>query len=156
MAFGVTKWPRGMDPREPQFGMRGFAWGAVPPWIWEVSTTGALAPLEYLNDGIYLSPVSITDTLVVYEFDPPDVYRFEVRMFGQNNSIPDQAEWSKELNVTIYQTGSGGGFTTEKWSYPAAIRQFTLPAVIDFPAGTVAQYLPNPLLLTPVRWDSVQ
>jgi hypothetical protein len=156
MAFGVTKWPRGADPRSPSFGMRGFAWGAVPPWIWEVSTTGALPPFEDLNDGVYLSPLTVTDVFVDYHLFPFGAYSLELRMEGQNRSIPDQAEDSKQMTFKIRQSSSLLAHTDKEESYPAAIKQWTLPPVVDVPPFEIAQYLPNPLVLTPVAWDGVQ
>jgi hypothetical protein len=150
MAYGVTKWPRGGDPRSPSFGMRGFAWGAVPPWIWEVSTTGALAPFEEFNTGVYLAPVFISDSQVVYNYRPPGDWWFYMEMAGRNNSIPDTALWSKNFIAATVEGFDGQSVSDVEYSYPAAIRQFTIPAFTDDP------YFPNSFLLTPVAWDGVQ
>src|ERR1044072_4128857 len=54
MGYGVRKFPSSTDPREIYFCVVGYANGAVPPYLYKLSSAGALAPFDILHSGVVL------------------------------------------------------------------------------------------------------
>ncbi len=147
MPLTVTAWPYSPDPRLPSFSLRGYAFGQVPPWKFLATTTGATDPWTDLNDpGVLLTQKSDVGDITVYD-EPTGRYLIEKTGFEFVQSGPDHTV----KFVLIAQDQPNGDYEgTDFQVFPDAIRIWTVGMS---PIGQPSGLIPNPVIITPRKWD---
>jgi len=153
MAFKVSKWPYSPDPRKPDFSALGWAFGAYAPWQWEVRTTGALGLYVALNDG-----VKVTSTIQLPEDTrwqsvviPPHDLEVDMAIKGSNVPIGPVPQFTISIGMAILVPGEldvGAGVNILR---PFALQVFTMGAAEQ--GGSPFADVPNPITITPLKWN---
>lgn len=153
MAFEVTKWGYSPDERTVGFGLIGFAFGALPPWQWLMSTTDAEPPYEILNSGVLWHPGpgdSIHPTDVRYSNVTP-MPGVDGRTFRFDGTEVPSGGVSMTFTCSFFAPAHPDhteGEITELFQNALAERSFNMIG-----GGTGAGLIPNPLVITPKKWN---
>lgn len=151
MAWGVTKWGYSPDPRPPDFASTGFAFGALPPYRWTMLTSGALAPYLALNLGVTWTRASDSINSAVYlpVVPIPDVTDPILNFAGTNAPVGGfTIEWFLEFFGSGDPSATRGTITE---LYPDAIEERSF-AMVNLFGGP--PFFPNPLVITPHKWNA--
>lgn len=155
MAFAVSQWPYTPDPRTAQFDNLGWDFGQVPPWQWVLSTTGATGVYAPFNAGVMLEPFAVLAIETVWRqvIALPD--NMSVRLSSLSTLPPAGGPplVSKTLNIKIQEFGftKAEGTITALFPTVLAVQTPFNMGVSQPPVGTI----PNPMKLTPAKWNAV-
>lgn len=154
MPYAVRKAPASNDPRSWAFLWMGWQYGQVPPYKWRLSTTGALAPFEALNAGIVLPVATYSDHeyLATGTLSGSLNPTYALEIFTADEPQPFPSDWTVRFTFTAVADGINEQAGELKQLWPVAIAQRSIDDVLPVPSGT--RYIPNPLIITPVRWDT--
>lgn len=147
MPLGVTGWPYSPDFRTTALGPVGYAWGAVAPWAWRISSTDAEAPFEWLND---------SDRIAVREFTLRSINwtgrsgQAELFKLGWQEGSGFPLGVSVFYELQLFGTGADPHQGERLADWPLAIEQFTI--VVE-PTGIGDNRIPNPVQFDPLRFD---
>ncbi len=153
MPFGVTQWGYSPDPRPPSFCTQGWNFGQIPPWRWFMKTTGAESPYEALNTGVlwtlnesigfglgfaYYKPV-----VPIPGVDDPDLHVFTTDFAGFGQTVA----WFCSFFLPPHPDEAVG---TIAEFFPIAIAERSFAMVTG---GTGGGLIPNPLVISPRKWN---
>jgi len=153
MPFAVAKWPSHSDPRTSIFGGVGWAFGAVPPWTWIVSTTGASGPWAAFNAGIVCKSTfdDFNQTDWAGEDFGPSTLATVTRKSTQPPFNPPD---SLELSLTAVSVAlPRDAAAVQEFIYPFAVAVFDGFIMIDGATGLPDVNFPNPVKITPAIWS---
>jgi hypothetical protein len=153
MPYAVSQWPYWPDPRQADWNFLGWDFGQVPPWKWRIDTSGATGIYAQFNDGVLMEPTgflpedtrwdnqhvligAITVILSIKGADPPV-------------GIPPGITKSIGILMHIGPVRVYGGGLELLWPTAIAV-QSPIPMV---PVAPSAGTIPNPMSLTPVKWN---
>ncbi len=154
MPFEVTQWGYSPDPRPPDYALLGYDFGQLPPWRWLMKTTDADFPYMALNDGVLWESSSFLPNFGAWlPLVPiPDV--LEPLLF--NNGTQEIVALPTPNTIT-FNCSFFNFFSPFRSSgvirlvYPDALRvwSFTMSG-----SGTGGPFFPNPLTITPHKWNA--
>lgn len=153
MPFAVSKWPYSSDPRGPEFGGHGWAWGAVAPYAWILSTTNASGPWTFLNDGIILK--SSYDDLNTTLWDAVDLTPGEEVRLSKFGAEPPSFPPNSIVLTVQFRTGFPIKLSEDFqfYEYPDAVQVFDGFVVTEVGTGDPDPFIPDPVKVTPAKWN---
>jgi len=154
MPFSVSQWPNSPDPRKPDFAIHGWNFGQVPPFSWNLSTTGATGIYGVFNGGVLLRNLFASPSSSSYapNIPPPDNIQVNFDIFGFQTPQPGPPVHTIDIffEIVVFTLLSYTG--SFRALFPVAIAiQEPIPLVTHFP---VSGSIPNPMLITPLKWDA--
>lgn len=143
MPLTVTAWPYFPDPRVPQFGLTGYAFGMVPPERYSLKTVGALGAFANLNTGVLVIATDIGPADVHYDDGPPVRQALTKFGFPQPQGVPLH---TIRLQLQAIRPGEDMhvGFILQV--FPPAIQVFVITMQTT---GIGPNQIPNPVTCTP-------
>lgn len=149
MPYGVSKWPAASDPRSPIFSYYGYAYGAVAPWKFFCISPGALAPFDWLSDGIIIESIADTPTLTTYHWDDSGSPGRSIDVSKAGQVIPGVTplDWTVRFSIVIEVLAGNRYEGVLQLTYPDAIRSYdsiAMSATVG-PSGL----MPNGVTLRP-------
>jgi len=153
MPFAVRQWPVAPDPRGPLFAFEGWDFGQVPPWKWVVSSFDATNLWAFLNDGFVLPSTfddGVTSTWFANVPDPGPT-GVVLTKFGQPAPTGSPPR-TIQLTLSVLRPGPvliGQGILLHV--FPKAIQVFGPVEMLL--AGLPIDDVPNPVTITPAKWD---
>lgn len=151
MPFEVTQWGYSPDPRKPTYAIEGFDFGQLPPWRWKMTTTGAIFPYEALNAGVVWerSDHGIDFASFAPLVPIPDVTDPLLGWGGTQEPIGGfTINWFCQFFITGADPATSGFFGE---LYPVAIKARAFTMVNE---GGPPPFIPNPLVITPLKWNA--
>jgi len=154
MAYGVSQWPYSPDPRGPDFAIKGWDFGQVPPYRWTVKTTDALYPYDIFNQGVRIEPWYDSPSLSLYR--PVDTLPLgitcEMSIFGSQIPIGGGAGTTIQIFLVIGAAGVDPVNGVIRMLWPTAIKKH---GPIDMTSmGLPSEEFPNPATITPRKWNA--
>lgn len=154
MPFGVTKYPRKCDPRNACFCIDGYAWGAVPPYRYEVFSLGATGEFFPLNAGVMIefnNPSSSGCVFLNTASSPLPAINFETAALANWQTVPDPdptLEWRLTIRDSLQQELKA----TLSARFPVAVN--APPDFFVVPNSTSQGTIPNRVQVLPRAWDA--
>lgn len=155
MPFAVKKWPDECDPRTPCFCLKGYAFGAVPPYKFLVSTTNATGYWSILNTGVIVEWFTETGAgLCSYSatlLSPTRFIRVDISALPNWQTVPPPEHTLKWLANFRH---SDSGDTIEGSASARLPDPVGMPPSIDVSPLSGPDLIPDPVALTPQPWDA--
>lgn len=151
MPFGVRKYPGNLDPRTNLFLIAGFDWGAYPPYLWELNTSGAVYPYDDLNFGVVCQVDSFTheDYQASITLPLPLHPQYALTILGFDDEQPLPFPWTVSITLTCIADLIPLHTGVLRLNRPYGIQVFTGLNMTQT-SGPI-NYIPNPVSLTPVK-----
>lgn len=153
MAFAVSQWPYSPDPRTALFSAQGWAFGAVAPWAWLLTSPGATGAYADLVEGVIVKPSEDLGFYTRWEgFSDTGLgtqYQFDKTSRG--NVGNEEVSLDFALSFFNISEPNAGGNASAVW--PEAISVLGPWEMLTTPGGNPIPDIPNGVSLTPAVWD---
>lgn len=154
MAFAVSQWPYSPDPRTALFSAQGWAFGAVAPWVWLLTSPGATGAYADLVSGVICKPLSDLGSFTRWEGFSNTGLGTQYQFDKTWRPAAGETDTSLDFALNFYNIGrpDAGGNSSAVW--PEAIQVLGPIEMLTSPGGDPIPELPNGVSLTPAVWNT--
>jgi len=154
MPFGVRKWADSLDPRNTLFCWKGWADGAMPPYLYGLIDLTAYGPLSIFTSMVVLPVLSFGEDN--YEAGNVDIAGSGASAFytiyGYNTLQTSPVDHTVHMLLDIVAPGTNIHHCDIYLDRPPAINALPFNAMTVLGGGT--NYLPGGITINPMPWNT--